>query len=364
VADRLRAGIIGTGFMGRVHAHAVRAAGGEVAAVASSSAESAEAGATALLAERPVQSAAELIAAPDVDVVHICTPNDSHHELAVAAIAAGKHVICEKPLATTLGKASHLAALAAGSRLVTAVPFVYRYYAMVREARARVASGEVGALHLLHGEYLQDWLATSSDVNWRVDPAVGGASRAFADIGVHWCDLMEFVTGHRIIRLIAITPTFHPERGAGEHRHDVHTEDAAVVTFETDRGATGSVVISQVSLGKKNRLRFSFDGSQASLEFDQESPDVLVVGGRTSTVVVPRDARSLSPEARRYVAVPAGHPQGYQDAFNAFVADVYDAVSGDEQDGLATFEDGRRAAAITAAVIDSAARKTWVEVPA
>ena len=364
MTDRLRAGIIGAGFIGGVHAHAVRAAGGVVSAVAGSSPERAAAAADRLLAERPAASAEELIAANDVDVVHICTPNATHVPLAALAVKVGKPVICEKPLATSVADAEQLFAAVAKSGLVATVPFVYRYYPTVREARARIAAGEAGPLWLLHGSYLQDWLASSEETNWRVDPKLGGSSRAFGDIGVHWCDLMEFVTGHRITRLTARTVTAFSQRRGGDGVTAVDTEDGATVLFDTDLGAAGSVVVSQVSPGRKNRLWFSFDGPAASYAFDQEVPDALWVGGRTENRLVPRDPGALSPAASGYARLPAGHPQGYQDAFNAFVSDTYAAVGGETPDGLPTFDDGRRAAVITAAVVQSAATQTWVEVPA
>ena len=149
---------------------------------------------------------------PEVDVVHICTPNHLHLPLAEAALAAGKHVVCEKPLALDAAGAERLVAAAAESRRQAAVPFVYRFYPTVREARERVRAGETGAVHLLHGTYLQDWLLRPEDDNWRVDESLGGASRAFADIGSHWCDLAEFVTGQRLTRLSARTLTAVPER--------------------------------------------------------------------------------------------------------------------------------------------------------
>jgi predicted dehydrogenase len=349
--------------MGRVHAHAIRAARAELVAVASSSPESAQLGASRLGAARVAQSPAELIAADDIDVVHVCTPNATHLDLATAVIAVGKHVICEKPLATTVSDAQLLADRARRGDVVAAVPFVYRQYAMVREARARIAAGEGGQLHLLHGSYLQDWLSGSGDSNWRVDPNAGGASRAFADIGIHWCDLMEFVTGHRITRLQASIRTVFPMRADTDRPADVATEDIATMQFDTDRGASGSAVVSQVSLGQKNRLRFSFDGTGASYSFDQESPDVLHVGGREATTLIPRDAQVLAPAARPYSVLPPGHPQGYQDCFNSFVGDVYAAIGGETRDGLATFSDGLRAAAITSAVLESARTRAWVEVP-
>ena len=355
MTDRLRAGIIGTGFIAEVHAHAVRAAGGVVSQIAGSSPERAAAAVDRMRADRVVPSAEELIAAGDVDVVHICTPNSTHARLAQLVLRTGKPVICEKPMATSVDDAEKLAAVASETGSVATVPFVYRYYPTVREARARIAAGEAGPLWLLHGSYLQDWLAGSEDTNWRVDPELGGGSRAFGDIGVHWCDLMEFVTGHRITRLTARMATAFPERQG--------TEDGATVLFDTDRGAAGSVVVSQVSPGRKNRLWFSFEGPSASYVFDQELPDALWVGGRRENRLVVRGPDTLSTAAATYARLPAGHPQGYQDSFNAFVADTYAAVGGKTPDGLPTFDDGRRAAVLTAAVIASAATQTWVEVP-
>jgi predicted dehydrogenase len=290
-------------------------------------------------------------------VVHVCTPNATHPDLVRAVVAAGKHVVCEKPLAVTVGEAESMTTMALDARVVASVPFVYRFYPMVREARARLASGASGDVRLLHGSYLQDWLVAADDDNWRVSAEAGGASRAFADIGVHWCDLVEFVTGHRITRLSARTVIAVPERSGRR----VTTEDAVVMMLETDRGATGSLTVSQVSAGRKNRLWFSVDASHESLSFDQENPESLWVGGRETTQQLVR-AVSPAADAARYVTLPPGHPQGYQDAFDAFVLDTYTAVQGGLPDGLPTFADGLRAARLTAAVLRSAATGAWVDV--
>ncbi|MFC8501230.1 Gfo/Idh/MocA family protein [Pedococcus sp. NPDC057267] len=362
--NALRAGIIGAGFIGGVHAYAVRASGGIVAQVADASPDASAAAAVRFGAIRGAESAESLITSGDVDVVHICTPNDTHYELALAALEAGKAVICEKPLATSVEQASHLARVAAHTGAVTAVPFVYRFYPSVREARYHITTGEAGDLWMLHGSYLQDWLSSAQETNWRVDPARGGGSRAFGDIGVHWCDLMEFTTGHRITRLVARMSVAHKNRRSPDGRTLVGTEDGATVLFETDRGATGSVVVSQVSPGRKNRLWFSFDGTNAAYVFDQEVPDSLWVGGRPSNTVVPRGPDTFSPGGGAdYARLPSGHPQGYQDSFTAFVADAYAAVAGARPDGLPSFDDGLRAAVITEAVLASAAKDEWVEVP-
>ncbi len=362
--SRLRSGIVGLGFIGEVHARAVAAAGGTLAAVAHTSRQGgADEAAQRLGAAWGAPSAQALIESPDVDVVHICTPNHLHAPLARAAIAAGKHVICEKPLATSSGDAADLVAAAEAAGVVTGVPFVYRYYPTVREARSRIASGEAGPVHLIHGSYLQDWLSTAADMNWRVDPKLGGASRTFADIGVHWCDLVEFAAGHRIVALAAQVTTALPERLEGGVARAVTTEDAATVLFRTDKGAIGSLVVSQITPGRKNRLWFSLDAASMSFAFDQEVPETLWVGGRDATTLVQRGAHTTAAEAQRYSVLPAGHPQGYQDCFNGLVADVYAAVAGDAPAGLPTFADGLRATRLTEAVLASADAGEWVEVP-
>src|ERR671917_1259061 len=218
MAPDLRVAIAGAGFIGAVHARSARLAGARIAGVSASSPSRSEEAARALGAERPFATSEELVESPDVDVVHICTPNHLHQPLTEAALAAGKHVICEKPLAMDDRGAEELVEAAAAAGRVAAVPFVYRFYPTVREARERVRSGVSGPIRLIHGGYLQDWLLRPEDDNWRVDPALGGASRAFADIGSHWCDLAEFVSGHRITRLSARVTRLHDERVRGDAR--------------------------------------------------------------------------------------------------------------------------------------------------
>jgi predicted dehydrogenase len=346
MTERLRAGIIGAGFIGAVHARAVRAAGGVVTRVAASTPERSAEAADRLGALAPAGTGADVIDSPDVDVVHICTPNSSHVALAEHVLAAAKPVICEKPLATTLSDARSLAAEAAGKAVAT-VPFVYRFYPAVREARARIAAGEAGPLHLLHGAYLQDWQSGGA-AGWRGQTAEGGEYRAFADIGVHWCDVVEFISGHRITRLLA---------------HTVDGGASTTMLFTTDAGAAGSVVVSQTAIGRRNALRFSVDGAIAAYGFDQEQPETLMVGGLEGNLAVHRGSRATSAAAARYSLLPPGHPHGYQDCFNAFVTDTYSAIAGSAPDGLPTFTDGVRAAAIVDAVIASSTTSTWVDVP-
>jgi predicted dehydrogenase len=374
----LRVAIAGSGFIGRVHARSARLAGAHLVGVAASSPESAKAAATELGADRPFDTAEDLVRDPDVDVVHICTPNHLHVPLSEAALAAGKHVVCEKPLATDVSGARHLLELAAETGLLAGVPFVYRYYPTVREARERVGTGQTGPIRLLHGTYLQDWLLRPDDGNWRVDERLGGPSRAFADIGSHWCDLAEFISGQRIVRLSANLITAVPERVGAASRHAfeaggdgvggthrVTTEDAAIVQFETDAGALGSVVVSQISAGRKNRLWIELDGTEQALAFDQESPETLWCGSREELRIVRRDPASLSPPAARLAFLPSGHPQGYADCFDAFVADFYEGVrSGSTPEGMPTFSDGLRSALITDAVLASSKEQRWVDIAA
>jgi predicted dehydrogenase len=375
-AGELRAGFIGAGFIARVHARSARLAGAQIVGVAASSPERATAARDELGAERSFASGEELIASDSVDVVHVCAPNHLHLPLARAALEAGKHLVCEKPLALDSDAAADLVAAAERSGRVATVPFAYRYYPTVREARARVRAGATGEVRLLHGGYLQDWLLAADDDNWRVDAELGGASRAFADIGSHWCDLIEFVSGQRIASLTARVAIAHPERtrstthsfergGADGAKRAVETEDIATVLFETDAGIAGSVVVSQVSAGRKNRLWFEVSGTKQALGFDQEQPESLWVGTRDGSIAVPRDFDTLAPEAARYVTLPGGHPQGFHDCFEAFVAETYSAiVDGNLPEGLPLLEDGRRAVQITEAVLESSRSRSWTEVPA
>ena len=374
-ASPLRVAIAGTGFVGGLHARSARLAGGRIVGVSASSAERAAEAAEKLGADRGYDSSEELVTSDEVDVVHVCTPNHLHAPLAEAALAAGKHVICEKPLAVSAADAQRLADAAEAASGLAAVPFVYRYNPVVFEARERVRSGRTGPVRLMHGTYLQDWLLREDDDNWRVEADLGGPSRAFADIGSHWCDLAEFVSAHRIARLSARALTALPQRRRSASRaafapaeeggelRAVATEDSVVMQFETDQGALGSAVISQISPGRKNRLWLEVDGAEASLAFDQEDAESLWVGRREAATIVRRDPQHLSADAARLARLPAGHPQGYADCFDLFVADVYAAVrGGDLPHGVPTFRDGLRAAQIIDAVLASARDQRWVDV--
>jgi predicted dehydrogenase len=373
VSDQLRVGVAGTGFIGRVHARSARLAGATLAGVAASTPERSKAAAQQM---RTIgfATASELATSDEIDVLHICTPNHLHLPLALEALEAGKHVVVEKPIGRDAKEATQLLEAAQRSGLVAAVPFVYRFYPVIRDLRERTRRGDLGALRLLHGSYLQDWLTDETAYNWRVDPALGGASRAFADIGSHWCDLVEFVTGHRITRLVADMVTAIPERTVSDHmeafgsgdasseRQAIATEDSASLLFRTDKGAAGSVTISQISPGRRNRLWFEIDGAKGSASFNQQQPETAWLGTTQGATIVARDPATLGTQASGYATLPGGHPQGYHDCFDAFVADTYEAIRSAAPDGLPTVVDGLRSAQITDAVVASARSGTWVEV--
>ncbi|MFC9352606.1 Gfo/Idh/MocA family protein [Arthrobacter sp. NPDC057013] len=357
--SRLRAGFVGAGFMAEVHSRAARAAGAELAGIASSSPASAARAKERFGVQQAYASVQDLMDDDTIDVIHVCTPNATHHALAEAALKAGKHIVCEKPLATNVQDAAHLVELAASAGSVAVVPFVYRFHPMVREARARIASGQTGRISTIQGSYLQDWLLSRDDDNWRVDAGLGGPSRAFADIGSHLCDLIEFVTNDRIVRIGSVSRTLFTGRANHE---DVQTEDLVAAVFATKTGAVGNLLVSQVAPGRKNRLMIEISGTESTVQFDQEAPETLWLGKRAGSEMLVRDPDALSPEAARLSVLPAGHPQGYQDAFNAFVADTYAAIKGDNRDGLPTFRDGLRSAVLTESIIESSKSGEWVDV--
>lgn len=367
----LRTVIVGTGMIAQVHRRSVLLSGATVTGVLGSRPERSEEVAAAWGGVRAFRSYEEVLAS-DADVVHICSPNATHHDYALAALYAGKHVVCEKPLGLDVAQAERMAARARETGLVATVPFVYRFHPVVREIRARRLAGEFGPWTLLHGSYLQDWLLSPGVGNWRVDPAAGGRSRAFADIGSHWCDLVEWVSGERLAELTAATAVTHPERPSGSAPAfsgdsagapaAVRTEDSAVLLFRTTSGILGNTTISQVSPGRKNRLWFQLDGTSASAVFDQEQPEHAWLGRGTGSEYVVRDPASPYPDAARLSTLPAGHAQGYAQCFDNFVADTHAAIRGAAPEGLPTFADGLRSAKIVDAVLRSADSGAWAPV--
>ncbi|GAA3709148.1 Gfo/Idh/MocA family oxidoreductase [Nonomuraea antimicrobica] len=367
----VRAAIVGGGMVAAIHRRAVHAAGGVVVGVLGSRPErSAQIAADWDVATFPDLDA---LLAAEIDVVHVCTPNSTHASYATAVLRAGRHLVCEKPVATSFSEAEGLAAVAAESGVVATVPYVYRYHPLVRELRARRLAGEFGRWHALHGSYLQDWMLSPDVGNWRVQVETGGRSRAFADIGSHWCDLVEFVSGERFVSLTALTSVAVPERPTGSAQTftttagatpavTVTTDDLAVVTLTTASGVPANVVVSQVAAGRRNRLWFELDGAVASAVFDQESPETAWIGTPDGATVIARGAGRASGDQRRLSYLPGGHAQGYQDCFNAFVADTYVAIAGDPPDGLPTLADGVRSVGIVDTVLDSAASGAWTAI--
>jgi len=381
---RLRTGIIGGGFIGAQHVEAVRRLGYvDVAAIAGSSLDSARAGAKALQIERAYGSYAELLADPDIDVIHTCTPNMLHYQINRAALASGKHVISEKPLAMNARETASLVELADKSGRLAAVNFNHRGYPMVQQARAMVSAGQLGAVRLLHGAYLQDWLLYQTDWNWRLDPEAGGASRAVADIGSHWADLIQHVTGQRIVRVFADLQTVVPRRrrpvastqtfgGTAQSDQgeevDITTEDYAAILFATEGGARGVFTVSQVSAGHKNQLSFEVNGSRASARWDADAPNELWLGYRDqANELLSKDPALVAPEVKAYTHLPGGHGEAWPDALKNVIAEIYAAVldgrtGPTSTNAFASFQDGHRAALLVDAVLESARQRAWVDV--
>ena len=356
-----RVAILGAGMIGDVHRRAAMLAGAQILGVMASTPERSRQVAEEWGVEQAYGSIEE-VAESKAEIVHICTPNASHVGYAVALMEAGKHVLCEKPLGISLADAQHAAEVAKDTGVINTIPFAYRFHPMAREMRARVQAEEFGALNLMHGSYLQDWLLNPKATSWRVDPKAGGPSRAFGDIGSHWCDLLEWVTGDRIARLVATISITIKQRPASTAATmsavesdaplvDVQTEDSALILFRTASDIAGSAVISQLSAGRKNRLWMEVDGMHQSAAFDQELGEQLWIGDDEGARVLVRDPNHGSAEQRRLSMLPAGHAQGYAQCFENYVADSYAAVDaraghGQLPDGLPTFADGARAAEI------------------
>ncbi len=372
------AAVVGTGFIGVVHVEALRRLGVQVHGVVGSSRERAAARAEEAGLPPAYASFQAMLDDPRVEVVHITSPNHLHHEQAKAALEAGKNVVCEKPLAMTSLQSAELVQLAERSGRVNAVNFNIRFYPVLQHVRGLVEENGLGAVRLVSGHYLQDWLLLDTDWNWRLEPELGGELRAVADIGSHWMDLTSFLTGKRITAVMAdlVTfintrrqpagpvETFATDRSARTVDREIHTEDCATILLRYEGGIRGSVTVSQVSPGRKNSLVFEIDGAESSAEWNSERPDELWIGhrGRPNEVIL-RDPAIMNAAGRNASYLPGGHAEGFADTFKALYAAVYGAVAaGRPGDGYPTFADGHDEMLVCEAVARSAREGRWVEI--
>lgn len=378
-----KVGVIGAGFIGPAHMESIRRQGFEVSAVAEVTQELAQESAERLLIPKAYGDWKDLIQDPEIDVIHIASPNYMHFEQAKATLQAGKHVICEKPLAMDVVESAELVKLADETKLVNAVNFNLRFYPLVQEAKVRIEAGDLGdRLYIIQGSYLQDWLLYETDWNWRLEPELGGELRAIADIGSHWMDLVTFITGTRIKSVFADFSTFIPIRRKPTKKIDtfggkleldmtfeeksIFTEDYATVLIKFENNAQGVMTVSQVSSGRKNRLFFEINGSDSSLVWDSEIPNQLMIGHRTEPNQLLIKDPSLMKEAARWTAsYPGGHAEGYPDTFKQLQKAVYQAIltgSVSEKPNYPTFKDGHNIILVDNAILKSAKTQHWVDV--
>lgn len=372
---RIGMGLVGPGFVGMHHIDAVRRLGFvDVVAIADVDESLARDKAAAIGVSKAYGSFEALAADPAVHVIHNTTPNHLHGPVIRAAIARGKHIISEKPLASSAAEAQALWTAAVEAEIVHAVTFNYRGNPLVQQARAMVAGGDIGTVHYVHGGYLQDWLLKPTDFSWRLEPDKGGASSAFADIGSHWCDLAQHVTGATIVEVLAdlatvVSTRYRPAvsgeafaRGAAESLEPfrVKSEDLATILVRFDNGARGCAKIGQVCAGHKNDLWIELNAGEASIRWRQELQNELWIGRRDSAnELLAKDPSLMGPIARPYAHLPGGHQEGWADAFANVIRDIYTYIADggvraeQRPPAFATFEDGYRVACLVDAVLES-----------
>ena len=377
----IKAGVVGVGFIGVAHVEALRRLGVDVVGVVGSSPERARAKAEAANLPAVYDSIEAMAADPDIDVIHIASPNHAHAEQAQIVLDSGKHVVCEKPLALTSAETADLVARADASGLINAVCFNIRFYPNCHQARSLVAAGDIGTPRLISGSYLQDWLLLETDWNWRLESEKAGALRAVADIGSHWLDLARFITGANVTEVMADLHTFvkvrkHPAgpvetfavTGDDEEliEEEMESDDGAGILLRFDNGARGVVTISQVSAGRKNSVSIEVDGSESALSWFSENPDHLWIGHRgRPNEILQRDPSLASPDAARVIGYPGGHVEGYPDTFRALFAEVYADVAADgpsAEPRYPTFADGHDALLVTEAVARSSQEQRWIRI--
>jgi predicted dehydrogenase len=380
--DSLKVGVVGTGFIGPVHVDALRRNGIEVVGLVGSNPESTAQKVAQLRLPRAFESLDELLDVPGLTAVHITTPNHLHAPMVRQVLSAGKHVVCEKPLAMNAAEGEELLQLAEAMGVVHAVNFNFRFYPLCQEARVMVHRGDLGTIYQIYGRYVQDWLLKYTDWNWRLEPELGGDMRAVADIGSHWLDLTRFITGQTVTEVCADFATFVPirkkpkravETFAGKElqpdeyeEREIKTEDYASILLRFDGGARGVVTVSQVSPGRKNHSAFEINGSTSSIAWNSERIEELWVGHRDKySELFLRDPSLMSPEGKASTAAPGGHAEGFRDTFMHLYKRVYRAVEAgsppDEPD-YPTFADGVWALRLGEAIQRSAQSRSWVTV--
>jgi predicted dehydrogenase len=381
----ITAAIVGAGFIGPVHVEGLRRLGIRVKGIAGISLDEAQRAAATLGLERAYASVEDLLADPDVQSVHLASPNRLHHDHVMAALGAGKHVICEKPLAmTSIQTTALVAAAKARPTQVAAVNYNLRFYPLSLQARALVKSGAVGSVLHVHGSYVQDWLLHPTDFNWRVLKSEGGELRAVGDIGTHWLDLVTFVTGLEVEAVMADLMTVHetrlkPPSGSVEtfsgkkgqppaEREPVaiDTEDFGAILLRFKGGARGVLTVSQVTAGRKNCLRYELAGAKKALYFNSEAPNSLWIGERAeANRELMRDPSLLDADAARFASYPGGHNEGFPDTFKQLYRAVYtDVLAGARSASplYATFEDGHQEVRVCEAIAKSHRERRWVTV--
>jgi predicted dehydrogenase len=377
---KLKTAIIGTGFMGKVHSENVRRLGNvEVAAVAGSSAARAKAFADSIGVEKSTGDYRSILEDKSIDAVHVLTPNALHFPVTMAALEAGKAVLCEKPLTLDAGEARQMLELAERKGLAHCVQHNLRYYPVVQHIRQMIAAGELGDILIVQGTYSQDWLLYDTDYNWRIEKGPNGALRAVGDIGSHWMDMIQHLTGLKITAMCAELATFHKTRRKPKHSVEtftgktlraedydeipVETEDFGMVLLHLGDRARGSYTVSQMSAGNKNRFAFEIYGTKGGVQWNQERPDELWIGNRNSpNQVIVKDPSLLRGPAQGFADLPGGHSEGYDDShkqvFKRFYAKVADPSAPVD---YPTFADGLWGMHLLGKVLESAARRAWVD---
>ncbi len=378
---KLKAGIIGTGFMGKVHAENLRRLGNvEIVAVADYADEPARKFAEAIGVERSTGDYHTLLNDPEIDAVHVLTPNALHYPMCKAALNAGKHVLCEKPFTVTSAEARELVELAGRTKLANAINHNLRYYPVVQQIRRMIEAGDLGDILIVQGTYSQDWLLYDTDWNWRVDSKANGALRAMGDIGSHWMDMIQHLTGLKITALCADLATFHKTRKkpkgpietfAGKKLQPddyqpvpIDTDDFGAVLLHLGERARGAFTVSQMSAGRKNMFTFDIYGTKAGVSWNQERPDELWIGQRnTPNALIVKDPSLLYPKAAAYADLPGGHSEGYDDVHKQVYKHFYARVADPSAPlDYPTFEDGLLGMHLLEKVLESSKKNGWVTV--